>query len=346
MRAAVYYGPEDIRIQDVPTPKPGPGEILLRVHACAICGTDVRIYFHGQKNVVPPAITGHEICGTIEALGDGVHGYKVGQRAVVVTPVGCGRCRFCRGGVHNLCVDFRAVGYQFPGGFAEYMPLNEAAVRQGNVIIAPDSLPPDEGALVEPLSCCINGQEYLDVSIGDTVAVIGAGPIGGMHVELARSQGATKVILVDIAEHRLAMARERFSADVLVDSSKEDPVARVMAETDGAGADVVIVACGVASAQQQAIRMAAFKGRVSLFAGLPKDKPTVELDSNAIHYRELSVYGAFASHSTDYMRALSLVASRRVDARKFITARLPLESIVEGMKMSKSGEGLKVVVNP
>ena len=346
MKAAVFHGPEDVRIEEVPKPRPGRGEVLLKVGACAICGTDVRIYFHGQKNVVPPAVTGHEICGTIEELGEGVEGYSVGQKIVVVTPVGCGRCRFCRAGVHNLCVDFKAIGYDFPGGFAQYVCINEQAVRQGNLLEAPDDLPDDEGAVVEPLSCCINGQEYLNISIGDTVVVFGAGPIGSMHVELARSQGATKVILIDIAESRLQMARERINVDVLIDSSKEDPVARVLEETAGAGADVVITACGVGAAQQQAIQMAAKKGRVSLFAGLPKDKPTVEIDCNIIHYKELCVFGAFASHATDYLRALKLVASRVVDARKFITARLPLEQFAEGVRQSKSGEGLKSVVMP
>jgi len=339
-------GPENIEVKDVPKPECGPGEILIKVGACAVCGTDLRIYYHGQKNVKPPAITGHEIAGTIEEVGDGVEGYSVGQRAVIVTPVGCGRCKFCREGMHNLCVDFKAIGYDFPGGFAEYMVVNETAVRQGNVLIAPDDLPFDEGSLIEPLSCCLNGQEYLDIQIGDVVAIFGAGPIGSMHAELARSQGATKIILVEPAESRMKMAKDRDIADCYIMPPDEDPVERVMDETDGVGADVSIVACGVHVAQQQALQATAKRGRVSFFAGLPKDKPTIEFDSNYLHYREISVFGAFASHATQYIKAMALVASRKVDARKLITKHLTLETMVEGIRGYKEGGDLKMVVEP
>ena len=346
MKAAVYLGPGKVEIRDVPKPECGPNEIVIKVQACAICGTDVRIYYNGQKNVVPPAITGHEIAGVLEKVGRGVKGYKEGQRAVVVTPVGCGTCRFCRASMHNLCVDFKAIGYDFPGGFAEYVPINEAAVRQANVIIAPDSLDFDEGSLVEPLSCCINGQEYLKISLGDVVVVIGAGPIGCMHAELAKSYGATKVIMIDTVDERVDLARKATTADVFVNGLKQDAVKTVMEQTGGLGADVIITACSAGIAQQQALQMAAKRARISFFAGLPKDKPTIEFDSNLLHYREVSVFGAFASHSTDYVRALALVASRKIDARKFITSRIPLDEIVSGFESSRSGHGLKVVVQP
>jgi len=346
MKAAVYLGPGKVEIRDVPKPECGPNEIVIKVQACAICGTDVRIYYNGQKNVVPPAITGHEIAGVLEKVGRGVKGYKEGQRAVVVTPVGCGTCRFCRASMHNLCVDFKAIGYDFPGGFAEYVPINEAAVRQANVIIAPDSLDFDEGSLVEPLSCCINGQEYLKISLGDVVVVIGAGPIGCMHAELAKSYGATKVIMIDTVDERVDLARKATTADVFVNGMKQDAVKTVMEQTGGLGADVIITACSAGIAQQQALQMAAKRARISFFAGLPKDKPTIEFDSNLLHYREVSVFGAFASHSTDYVRALALVASRKIDARKFITSRIPLDEIVSGFESSRSGHGLKVVVQP
>ena len=346
MKAAVYLGPESVEIREVPTPECGPSEILMKVGACAICGTDVRIYYNGQKNVVPPAITGHEIAGTIVKAGSNLRGYPEGRKAIVVTPVGCGTCKFCRSAMHNLCVDFKAIGYDYPGGFAEYVLINEAAVRQGNVILAPDSLDFDEGSLVEPLSCCINGQEYLKISLGDTAVVIGAGPIGCMHAELAKSYGAAKVIMFDTVDDRVELARKTTSADVFLNSAKVDAVKAVMDETDGVGADVVIAACSAGPAQQQAMKMAAKRARVSFFAGLPKDRPTIEFDSNLLHYREISVFGAFASHATDYARALALVASRKIDARKFISRRIPLDQIVSGYQYSRSGQGLKVVVQP
>jgi len=346
MKAAVYLGPENVEIQDVPKPECGPDEVLVKVEACAICGTDVRIFYKGQKNVVPPTVTGHEIAGVIDQAGGNVDGCREGQKAILVTPVGCGKCKFCRASLHNLCVDFKAIGYDFPGGFAEYVLVNEKAVRQGNVIVAPDSLDFDEGSLVEPLSCCINGAEYLNITLGDTVVIIGAGPIGCMHAELAKSYGATKVIMIDTVDERVDLARKATGADVFVNAAQTDAVEAVMAETGGTGADVIIAACSAPIAQQQALQMAAKRGRISFFAGLPKDRPTIEFDSNLLHYRELSVFGAFASHATDYVRALALVASRKVDARKLITKRIPLDDIVEGFETSRSGHGLKVVVKP
>jgi len=346
MKAAVFMGPEQMVVKDVDEPRCGAGEVKLKVGACAICGTDVRIFFHGQKNVKPPAIVGHEIAGTIVEVGEGVGGLQQGQKACVVTPVGCGRCAYCRAGKHNLCVDFRAVGYDFPGGFAEYVVLNRAAVTQGNVLRMPDHVPFDEAALVEPLSCAINGQTYLNIGIGDTVVVVGAGPIGCMHLELAKSQGATKTIMVDVAPAKLELVRSRFEADLFIDGSTENVVERVMAETDGVGADVVVVACSAPVAQQQAMAMAAKLGRVSFFAGLPKDRPTIEFDSNLLHYREISVFGAFASHATEYISALALVASRKVDARKLISARVPLADIVDSIRSIRAGGSLKIVVEP
>ena len=257
MRAAVYLGPKNIQVQTVPKPQCGPGEIRIKVGACAICGTDMRIYTHGQKNVVPPAITGHEIAGVIDAVGAGVEGYKVGQKATIVTPVGCGHCKFCIRGIHNLCVDFKAIGYDYPGGFAEYVTIGEKAVRQGNVIVMPAHVPDDEASLVEPLSCVLNGQEYLHIGVGDTVTVIGAGPIGLMHLELARAKGATKLILIEWAKARLDVAKEKFPADTYICSADEDPVKRVIEATDGVGTDVAIVACGVNQCQEQAIAMTA-----------------------------------------------------------------------------------------
>jgi len=346
MKAAVFLAPEQMVVKEVEEPQCGPGEVKVKVGACAICGTDVRIYFNGQKNVKPPAIIGHEIAGTITELGKDVNGFSVGQKVCVITPVGCGVCKFCRAGMHNLCVDFQAVGYDFPGGFAEYVVLNARTVQQGNILPMADHVPFDEAALVEPLSCCLNGQLYLDIGIGNSVVIIGAGPSGCMHLELARSQGATKLMMIDVAEEKLELVKSRFDADAFIDSSKEDPVERVMAETNGLGADVIIVACSAHAPQQQALQMAAKRARVSYFAGLPKDKPTIEFDSNLLHYREISVFGAFASHATEYQSALDLVSSRRVDARKLTSERVPLDGIVDAIRKVRSGKTLKAVVLP
>lgn len=343
MRAAIYFGPEDMRIEEKEKPRCGEGEVLLRIRACAICGTDVRIYYQGQKNVVPPQVIGHEIAGTIEDFGGAVRNYQRGDKVILVTPVGCNRCEFCREGRHNLCLDFKALGYHYPGGFSQYMLIPPEAVKQGSLIKIPGDLPFEEASLVEPLSCCLNGQEYLEIKEGDTVVVFGAGPIGCMHVELAKSQGAKRTILVDISKERLSLAK-RFSVDTFINSREEDVVARVLSLTGNLGADVVITACSANVAQEESLRIIKKRGRISFFAGLPKDKPTISLDSNIIHYKEISLFGAFASHKRQYEKALSLVSSGKIKVGKFITHTISLDELVQGIELTRSGRGLKVIV--
>jgi L-iditol 2-dehydrogenase len=344
MKAAVFMGPERMEVKEVPKPECREGEVLLAVKACAICGTDGRIYYHGQKNVVPPHIIGHEIAGDIVEVGRNVKAHSVGDRVTVVTSIGCGRCNYCAKGLTNMCPDSKAIGYYYPGGFAEYMTVPAEAVRQNAIIKLPEGMAYDEAAMVEPLSCCINGEEYLHIQGGDSVVVIGAGPIGCMHLMLAQAAGAGRTMVVDIDEKRLKMV-ERFEPDRVVDGRGGSSVEAVMEETNGLGAEVVIVACGSHQAQMDSLRMAAKMGRVSFFAGLPKDKPTITFDSNLVHYREISVFGAFASHRRQFVRALELVSSGKIDAAKVITHRFPLERIVEGIITTKKGEGLKSVID-
>ncbi|MBN1919136.1 MAG: alcohol dehydrogenase catalytic domain-containing protein [Verrucomicrobia bacterium] len=343
MRAAVYMGPGRIDVKDVETPRPGPGEILLKMRAAAICGTDVRIYLRGQANVVPPHITGHEICGEIAGLGAGVNGYEIGQRVTSVTSVGCGTCPACARSWTNMCPGARHIGYHFPGAFAESMVVPAPAVAQGAVLVAPEHLSDDAVALVEPLSCVINGQEPLHVGEGDTVVVIGMGPIGAMHLLLARASGAARTIAVDVEPRRLAMAKG-FGPDKVIDGSAVDVVVEVQRLTDGRGADVVIVACGVRQAALQAVAMAAMKGRISFFAGFPKDDPTIALDANAVHYRELAIHGAFASHRTQFERAMWLAAEGKVDLDRLATQHFGLDRIVDAIETTRRGDGLKSII--
>ncbi len=343
MKAAVYEGPGKITIKDVADPKISADEVLVKVAACAVCGTDARIYYHGQKNVVPPAIIGHEIAGTIAEIGANVKGYTVGQRVTCVTSVGCGTCEYCGKGVFNMCDAARHIGYFFPGGFAEYVVIPSDAVKGNNILPVPDHLDFAEVAMIEPLSCCVNGQSYLDVREGDIVAIAGAGPIGCMHAELARAKGAKQIILFDVSADRLKLAA-RFENVTAVDSSGGDMVEKTLSLTGGRGADVVIVACGVNKVQEQTVHMAAKKARISFFAGLPKDNPIISFDANALHYKEIGVFGAFASYRKQFEEALDYITSGRIDAKKFVTHRFPLERLVEGIEMTKSGKGLKSLI--
>lgn len=343
MKAALFYGPGDMRVEQVDKPKPSPDEVLIQVKACAICGTDVRIYSHGQSNVEPPQIIGHEIAGIVSEVGENVENCTEGERVILVTCVGCGVCDFCLQGRVNLCKDLKAIGYYYSGGFTEYMLVPSKAVQRGNILPISENLPFDEAALAEPLSCCINGQEYLNIDKGDTVVIIGAGPIGCMHTELARVSGATRIILADISSQRLELAG-RVDADIYVNSKEENLVEKVLGETGGEGADVVITACPSPEAQQQSLEMTRARGRISFFGGLPHDRSRINFDSNIIHYKEISVYGVFASHHVQFKKASALLSSGRIPGEKFITHRFSLDEIEKGLKKVKSGEALKAVV--
>lgn len=345
MKAVVFLGPKEMEVRDVPEPQCGPDEVVLKINACAVCGTDLRIYNFGDRKVTPPQIVGHEIAGTIEEIGSNVEGYEVGQRVTVSTPVGCGQCRFCDRGKHNLCQDFKALGYHFAGAFAQYMLLPAQSVKQGSIVPLPDNITFEQAALIEPLSCVANGQEYLNISEGDSVVVFGAGPIGCMHVELARAKGAEKIFLADIAQERLDLA-QRFGADVYINSLEQDPVPLVIEATEGYGADVVICACSAPKVNLQALDLAAKGARLSYFAGLPKDKPTIEFDVNRMHYAEISLFGAFASNTPQYVEARDYMAAGKIDPDKFITATFPLEELVSNLEQSQRASGLKMVVLP
>ena len=346
MKAALFLGPGQMEIRDMPVPKAGKGEVVIRVKACAICGTDLRTYRFGHKKVKPPQVIGHELAGLVSEVGEGVAGVSVNEPVTAVTSVGCGKCRLCKAGRNNICAKTEALGYFYAGGFAEYIKLPAESVVQNSIIKLPASVGFDEAAVVEPLSCCLNAQVFLKIQPGDRVVIFGAGPIGLMHLELARAQGAAETFLIDINSERLASAAKLVKIDHVLNSQEKDPVAEVIRLTGGEGADVVITANPAKVTHEQALKMAAIRGRISLFGGLPKDDSIINFDSNVVHYREISVFGAFASARPEYEQALELIASGKVDAKKFISHRLPLEKITEGLELVKEGKAVKVVINP
>jgi len=345
MKAAVLEDLENMVIKEVKTPQAKQGEVLVRVRSCAVCGSDIRIYHRGNPRVKPPQIIGHEIAGEVVEVGSGVKGFKVGDRVALGADVPCGTCHFCRNGLGNNCPINYAIGYQFQGGFAEYIPLNELTVKYGPLHKIPDGLSFDEASLAEPLACCINGYELANLTLGDTVVIIGAGPVGLMLVELAKNMGADKVILSQRSRERLEMA-QRFSADVIISTSEEDFVSRVMEETQEQGADVVMVACANPSAQEDALKVVGHRGRVNFFGGLPPGSSKIHIDSNLIHYKECFVLGSHGSVPRQHKLALDILAEGKVEGKDLITHHFALEDIKEAFEVAEGHKGLKVIVNP
>jgi len=344
MRAAVYYGPRDVRLEVVPKPSAGPGELVLRVLRCAVCGTDKRIFTHGQKNVVPPAITGHEIVGVVDEIGLEVDGgIAAGQKVVVATVVGCGRCIYCKRKQYNLCESFTALGYDYPGGFAEYVRIPAAAVAQGNIIPIPPSMSVERATLVEPLSCCLNGQEYLNAQPGDRALVLGAGPIGMMHAAVLRARGCDPVIVTDVSEERLAYVRE-FGLGRTVNTAGGHAVEKILDAAGGEKFDVALTANSVKSTQADALKLVRKKARVCFFAGIPKDDPVVPIDTNFIHYNEISVFGCFASNLKHYHEAVAMLGRDELPWDRLLTHRFRLDEMTKAFALMEAGQGIKMLI--
>jgi L-iditol 2-dehydrogenase len=345
MRVARLHAPGDLRLEDAPVPDAGPGELTIRVRSCATCGTDAKIFHHGHHHISLPRVLGHEIAGEVAEVGAGVEGWSPGDRVQVIAAIPDGVCEYCRRRLETVCENLESMGYQYDGGFAEFMRVPGKVLDRDGVNRIPDHVPFDAASLTEPLACVLNGQEIAGVREGDVVVILGAGPIGCLHIRLARARGAQTVILADINKGRLDLAA-RAQPDALIDSAMEDPVDAVRKLTDGHGADVVITATGAGQAQQQALEMAARRGRISLFGGLPRDNPIIRFDSNLVHYQELFVLGAYGSAPRHNREALALISSGAVPVEDLITHRLPLDGVHQAIDIVTKGEGLKVVIEP
>ncbi|MGS2646110.1 zinc-dependent dehydrogenase [Streptosporangium sp. LJ11] len=343
MKVARFYAPGDIRVEEAPEPVTGPGEIKIRVRNCSTCGTDAKILKHGHHHIKPPRVMGHEIAGeVVEAVDAGE--WAPGDRVQVIAAIPCGKCAECRRGRMTVCPNQESMGYHYDGGFAEYMIIPAKVLAVDGVNRVPDGVGFAEASVAEPLACVLNGQELARVGEGDDVVIMGSGPIGCLHVRLARARGAARVFLVDINAGRLEMAAGLVHPDAVVHG--EDVVEQVLKLTDGRGADVVITAAASGAAQEQALRMAARQGRISFFGGLPKDNPIIQCDSNLVHYRELTIVGANGSSPAHNARALRLIADGSVPVADLITHRLPLAEVLEGIDIVSRGEAIKVTVEP
>lgn len=346
MRAATFRSPGDLQVVDVESPAASAEELKIRVESCATCGTDAKIFHHGHPRLTPPQIIGHEIAGEVIEVGAAIAGFAPGDRVQVIAAVPCEECWACKAGKQGICVNQTSMGYQYAGGFAEEMIVPAAVLKAGGVNKIPDGLSFDEASVTEPLACVLNAQRLIHVGPGDTVLVMGAGPIGCLHIRLARALGASLVMLADINGDRLSLSANAVKPDRAIDMSQEDLATVVNEQTHGRGPSVIITAAPSGQAQEQAILMAAPGGRISFFGGLPKDKPMIGVDSNVVHYKELILAGANGSSPAQNTEALHLIASGKVPVADLITHRMSLENVGAAIEAVTSGEAIKVVIKP
>ncbi len=346
MKAVMVRQPMDFGVEKVPMPTTPQDGLLLKVEACGLCGSDLRTLRSGHRKVKLPWIIGHEICGSVVECGPNAGSQWKKDDRVAVGPLAyCGVCDFCRAGRFELCENQKEIGQAWPGGLAEYVAIPGECVRLGNLQPVPETMPSEHAAIAEPVSSCVNAQEKAEVGLGDTVAVIGTGPIGCIHAALAKARGAFRVIMIDISKDRLEAARP-FEPDELVNARQNDPVEAVLNATDGAGAEVVIVATPAPVAAVQAVEMSRKGGRVVQFGGMPKDDSTPGVDMNLVHYRGLHIIGTTTFAPNHNLIAIKLLQSGLVPADKLISHVFPLDEFEKGAHMALEGKVLKGVFVP
>jgi L-iditol 2-dehydrogenase len=346
MKAAVVEQLRKARVMEVPDPELIPGSIKVKIQACAICGSDLRIYTKGDPRATFPRIIGHEIAGTIVEIGAGVSGFTVGDRICIAPGHGCGECFYCKHDMGNVCINPQpSIGYASSGGFAQFIVPPVTVVKNGFVNKIPDNLTYEEASMSELLACCINGQERVHVGKGDTVLIIGPGPAGCMHIQLAKSRGAKKVFISGHESPRLERTK-RFAPDQIFTEQGDALVNRVLRETGGIGVDVVIVAAPSSEAQALALRLAAPRGRIDLFGGLSKENRMVMMDNNIIHYKELLLTGASSSLGRQNKEAIELLSSRQIDPGLYITHRFSLDDFSRAFETVEKRECIKAVILP
>lgn len=345
MLAAVFRGPGELDVAEIETPEVGPGEVLVKVGANTVCGTDVRI-LRGEKTrgIGRDVVLGHEMAGHVHEVGRNVRDFENGMPVVLAPALACLHCFYCQRGMENLCLNKKIVGNVLDGGLAEYVRIPAEAVAAGNLSVARKEMPPELLALAEPLACCINGFENYRVEIDDAVLILGAGPIGLFHLQLALLAGARTVIVSNPTQARREFARE-LGAHVTVDPAGEDLQEVVAEHTDGVGVDVSVICVGKPGLVNDALRVTRKGGRINVFAGLAGEG-WAEVEANLIHYNQLVVTGASDSRRRDYDTALRLLESGRVDAERMVTHRFPLAEAERAIETSAGGEGIKVAVMP
>jgi L-iditol 2-dehydrogenase len=339
MRVAMYYSNRDVRLEELPVPKIGVGELLLRTRASGICGSDLMEWYRIKK---VPLVLGHEITAEVAEVGESVEDFSVGDRVFSTHHVPCGKCRYCLAGHQSVCDLLRTTHFE-PGGFAEYIRVPKINVELGTLRLPP-SMTFDEGSFIEPMACVVRAQRFAKLAASQTVLVIGSGISGLLHIQLAKARGAARVIATDICEYRLNAARQ-FGADATIHGTEDVPV-RVKELNGGRLADIVIVCTGAMAAIRQATQSIDRGGTLLLFAptaaGVDVPIPLFEFWRD-----EINVVTSYAGSGDDLTESLALIRDHKVRVADMVTHRLPLAETGVGFQLTASGsDSLKVIIDP
>ncbi len=329
MKAAVFYAPNDLRLEEREIPAPRKGEIVVKVDTSGLCPSDVRIYKSGSSFVRPPVTLGHEFVGHVHELGAEVQGVEENDKVNIPADAYCARCKMCRSGHENTCENNLAFGYNLNGAHADYILVPQRFVERGGIFHLDDDIDIEEATMTEPLACSLNTIETLGVGPDKTIVVIGDGPMGLLHVALAKLYAAERIILIGLVDWKLQLGKELGATDLI--DAKGDPGKEVLDATGGVGSDIVVVTAVMPQTIAEALRMVSRHGYVSIFGGTPKGAKA-EFEPNLIHYNETFLTGNYGYTYAHYTRAAKIVATQRVPLKKLVSHRFKLEKIHDAIK--------------
>jgi L-iditol 2-dehydrogenase len=343
MRSLSFYGPKNLKVEEYPIPDIAEDEMLVKVSYAGVCGTDNRIY-QGTKKIPTPRIIGHEFVGEVTAIGEKVKAFQLGNRVTVYPMIPCGTCYVCKSGRKNICVNRTTIGYEINGGFSQYVKIPSIAIEAGNVISVPDSLPDTVVAASEPIAAAYHGIKRSNMKEGDTVVIVGAGPIGLFHTQLARVKKPANLIIIEPQQEKRDLA-VKMGATHTIDPISENELDRLLQLTNGEGADVVIIDVGIPKVIESSLDLVKKGGTFLVFAGCPHGS-SITIDPNVIHYKEINFTGSSASTPEIHKEVLDLLATGQIDVSELITGIVPLDDWQQAFEMKNNYEGIKVLIDP
>lgn len=340
MKASVCYKKNDLRTEDLPTPEISDNEVLIKMLACGLCGTDIQ-KIRGDS-VTKPTVLGHEVVGQIVKKGKNINNYQLGDRLITAIHVPCFTCHYCNKGHYTICEQFRTNNID-PGGFAEFIRIPELHLKHLTHKVS-DNVTDEEATLIEPIACCLHGLKQADIRPDDSVLIMGAGTIGILHAQLAKIKGANKVIVSDMSEYKLRKAL-KVGSDYAINITEKDIISEVNQITNGQGVDVIVIAAGVSSLVSDAVNMVRRAGRIIVFSGFDKNK-LVTLDASRFFKDEISIIGTYSVTPYEFPEALDLLEKRKLNTDEMITHVFPLDKLSEAIDLSTDPKQsvLKVII--